>query len=268
MDKVYNVFIKYIIKGLNNMWFIFLFLIFMIFIFILIMDKIFNLAVAIIMYILGLIKIEKEKKIFIEQNKIANKNKYAEKQRFKEELIKKEKEQKNKNNFLKQEEEYMNAILLLVNELRIKYPFADQKLIEKYKLNLRYMSQNEREQLELQIKQSHFDLLKQKDEFVFNKIYTVADLDNLVALSEDKELPIIIRLYKPDNFNYLIYAVNIDTEEMRLYRFKNYENANKFKVDLLDMQNKLKLCKQNIVSQDMDSLYNFTLDEFNKTKEI
>jgi len=125
------------------------------------------------------------------------KNGFLEKKKLEERMIAAERELRYKNQVLEEQNKIVTAGLRKVRELRAKYTYADEYLFGLLLRKFPVMSISEIEQMEDEIKASHIsnELINSIDT-IPNKSYTLADINGLEPLEEDREDPIVVRIYK------------------------------------------------------------------------
>ena len=186
------------------------------------------------------------------------KNGFLEKKKLEERMIKADKEQYYKNQVLEEQNKIIAAGLRKRRELMIKYTYADGWLFELFLRKYPVMSVIEIEELEQKIKDSHIrnELLNSVDTTPA-KIYTMESINGLEPLEEDREDPIIMRIYKIGH-DYLLYIKDIDTNRCQLLQSKDYFIIGSTRSKILEQQRQLKMLKQNIKAEQIVNIFKET----------
>lgn len=168
-----------------------------------------------------------------------------------------EKQNEYKEQILNEQNRITQACLSKLRELRVRYPFADEKLFQFYLTKFPSYSFSELKSLENEIKRSHeTNELNMSLTPQMKKVYNISDLDSLEPLEECKEMPLIMRIYKPDNINYLLHIINTDLNNHQLLQSRDYLTIVKTRAKIIEKQKELKEMKLNIKAQDIDEIYN------------
>lgn len=186
------------------------------------------------------------------------KNGFLEKKKLEERMIAADKEQKYKNQVLYEQNKIVAAGLSKVRECRTKYTYADESLFELLLRKYPVMSISEINELEQQIKASHI-----RNELIYGidttprRAYTLGDINGLEALEEDREDPILMRIYKIDR-DYLLYIKDIDNNNCQLMQSKDYLVVARTRAKVLESQCALKEVKRAIQAQEIVNIFNET----------
>jgi len=186
------------------------------------------------------------------------KNGFIAKKQLEEKMIIAEKEQKYKDQILREENKIVTAGLSKVREYRAKYTYADENLFELFLRKYPVMSVSEINELEVRIKDSHL-----QNELVYSidttprRTYTLEDINSLEALEEDREDPIVMRIYKIDR-DYLLYIRDIDNNTCQLMQSKDYLVVARARTRILESQRVLRETKQKIQSKEIVNIFNET----------
>jgi type III secretory pathway component EscV len=189
-------------------------------------------------------------------------NKYHKQEKMKEKMKEAKKQEKYRQKQLKEETKVIKAGLKKVRQLKMKFPYAKQKLFDNYLEQFPILNLDELKDIEDKIKQSHENNIN--DNFQDNnKKYTLEDLNDKEAIEEHKEKPLVMKVYKIDNV-YILYYRDLDRDNISLLQASKYLPIARTIARVKRKQRELKKRKEKIKAQQIRSIYNDELDIANE----
>jgi hypothetical protein len=169
-----------------------------------------------------------------------------------EEAEEKEADQQHK---LAQQNRIVQAGLINLNQLRIKYPYAEEELFQTFIKKFASYSVAEIKQMEEQIKKSHIaNELKYATSFQDEYKYTLADVNGLEPMDEKCEDPLVMKVYKVKS-DYILHIKDKDANSHSLLQSKDYMAIAKMMVVVVDRMRELRQQKKNIQSMNLNILF-------------
>lgn len=193
------------------------------------------------------------------------KNNYLQTKQIQQKILEKDKEENRKKEMIKWQNDVATATINKTNELRTKYQFADEELFKLYQLRYPVAFENELKEIENNIIKSH--KINSQYENLKEKTYTLKDLDGIIPLEHINEDPIVLKLFKMDNFNYVIYVRDIDTGHVELLNSNDYIIVRKTMSMIKEKQHQLAIRKEKISSTDITNIYDNVKNAVLKMKE-
>lgn len=201
--------------------------------------------------------IKSEKEIIKELDK----NNFLNKKDMEKYIKQQEKEEKQKHEIIKKQNQIAASAVYQTNQLRVRYPYADENLFIQYLNRYPFALLDELQKIEEAIENSHNINYYNYD---IPKKYTVKDTESMELLNTYTELPLILEVFKNEK-DYLLLIKNIDRGEYRLFQSRNYIIITTFINDIIERQKQLEQFKIAIESEELDILYNKVV---NLLKEI
>lgn len=201
------------------------------------------------------IKSEKEIIKELDKNNFLNKknmNKYIEQQ---------EKDKKQKQEIIKKQNQIAASAVYETNQLRVKYPYANQDLFTQYLNRYPFALSDELQKIEKTIENSHNINYYNYD---IPKKYTIKDTENMELLNTYTELPLILEIFKNEK-DYLLLIKNIDRGEYRLFQSRNYLIITTVINEILERQKQLYEFKMKLESEEIDIIYNKVANKLQKS---
>lgn len=198
-----------------------------------------------------------------------NENDFMENKLLEKRLEEAAQQQRHDDEILGQHNRIIRAALNSVNEMRMRYPYAEELLYEEYQRRFPSASVGQLREFEDKIRESH--LRREMDYSVRGKTntsYTLADLNGLNPIEQKREDPLVMKIFKI-NSDYLLQTNNIDTGEQCLLQSKDYFTIIRTQVKILESQNKLREAKKNIKSQEVHEIFdnvNSTTQDFRRNR--
>ncbi len=194
---------------------------------------------------------------YLDENiKVARQNMMEQQQRMSAKIN----EEKNKQT--RYENRLAANVLDKINGLKFNYPYADPELFDKFINEFNFLTVFELEELENEIKQSHYQNVKNRK--VQNKQYNYKDIENLTPLETRFEDPIEVKVYSVD-MDYVIAIKNLETRKIALYQSRNYLSVLQFCSSIINELTRIKNQKLSIQAFNIDNMStNITMDDILK----
>lgn len=161
---------------------------------------------------------------------------------------------------LTQQNKIVQAGLIKVNQLRIKYPYANEDLFQLFITKFASYSVEEIKQMEDVIKKSHIENeLQYATTLQEEKKYTLSDLDGIEPIEEKSEFPLIMKVYKIKS-DYILYIKDQDSNSHTLLQSKDYMAIARMIVVIVDRMNELTKQNKNIQSMNINVLFENVVD--------
>ena len=193
------------------------------------------------------------------------KNNYLQTKQIQQKIIDQDKQSKRNAEILKRQNEIATAAINKTNQLRAKYPFANEDLFNLYSLRFVVATMDELNELENTIRQSNELNYKVSDTSIKN--YTLKDLDGLTPIEHIKEDPIILKLFKIDINDYVIYVRDIDTGDIQLLNSNDYIIVVKTMNMIKEKQKSLSIRKEKISAKEITNIYDNVSVAIQKLRE-
>lgn len=193
------------------------------------------------------------------------KNRYLETKQIQDRIIQKDKSESKRREIIKRQNEIATAAINKTNELKARYPFADEDLFNLYQLRYVVALNDELKQIENNIRISHEINNQYVDKS--EKIYTLKDLDGITPLEHINEYPIVLKLFKMDQVNYVIYVRDIDTGHIELLNSNDYVVIRKTMSSIKEKQKQLAIRKEKITSKEITNIYDNVRNAIQKMRE-
>lgn len=190
------------------------------------------------------------KQIMIEE---LQKNDYLNSKEIQKRIIEQDNEKNRNSNIVNGQNEIATAAINKTNRLRIKYPFANEDLFKLYLSRFPFALQDELEEIEKSIKNSNELNYKVAD--TSQKTFTMKDIENIEPIEQYRENPIVVKLYKIDNINYVIYVRDLDNGYVSLLNSNDYIVITKTINMILNKQKQLAIRKEKISSTEIVNIY-------------
>lgn len=181
------------------------------------------------------------------------KNNYLVSKQIQNKIIEKDKAESKNRNILNKQNEMATAAINYTNKLRVQYPFANEDLFDLYLSRYAFALKDELQEIEQNIKNSNELNYRVAD--TFTKNFSMKDIEDMEPVEQYRENPILVRLYKMDNINYVIYVRDLDNGYVSLLNSNDYIIITKTINMILNRQKQLAIVKQKISSTEIQGIH-------------